>query len=303
MTGMDTTLEQAQLRFSIAVTFLVGVSSIVIGLLLHSQSIAFDGFYSLVDVVLTTGSLAVSRLITQDGSRRFQFGYWHLEPLVVVLNATVLTTTCGYAAITAVHDLSEGGHEIQFGIGAAWAALIGVFSMAMALTMRRKSRTLGSALLDLDARGWLIGASISLAVLVGFGVAALIRGGPIDHWTPYIDSSVLLLLAIVLLPLPLGSLWQAMREVLQLAPNALDSHVQTVMRDIVSERGYLDFASYVAKIGRMRFIDIHILLPPNVELGTIAAVDEVRAEIAARLGGDIRAEWLNIMFTSHRAWI
>jgi predicted Co/Zn/Cd cation transporter (cation efflux family) len=300
---MDTTLEQAQLRFSIAVTFLVGASSIVIGLVLHSQSIAFDGFYSLVDVVLTTGSLAVSRLITQDGSRRFQFGYWHLEPLVVVLNATVLTTTCGYAAITAAHDLSEGGHEIQFGIGAAWAALIGIFSMAMALSIRRKSRRLGSALLDLDARGWLIGASISLAVLLGFGIATMIRGGPFDHWTPYIDSSVLLLLAIVLLPLPLGSLWQAMREVLQLAPNALDNQVQAVMRTIVQERGYLDFASYVAKIGRMRFIDIHILLPAQAELGTIAAVDDVRAEIATRLGGDIRAEWLNIMFTSNRAWM
>jgi predicted Co/Zn/Cd cation transporter (cation efflux family) len=300
---MDTTLEQAQLRFSIAVTLLVGASSIATGLFLRSQSIAFDGFYSLVDVVLTTGSLAVSRLIAQDGSRRFQFGYWHLEPLVVVLNATVLTTTCAYAAITAVHDLSDGGHEIRFGIGAAWAALIGVFSMIMALNLQRKARTLGSALLNLDAKGWFIGASISIAVLIGFGIAALIRGGRFDHFTPYIDSSVLLLLTITLLPLPMGSLWQAMREVLQLAPNALDQQVQNVMRSIVSERGYLDFASYVAKIGRMRFIDIHILLAPDAELGTIASIDDIRADIAARLGGDIRAEWLNIMFTSKRAWM
>jgi predicted Co/Zn/Cd cation transporter (cation efflux family) len=300
---MDTTLEQAQLRFSIAITFLVGVSSIAIGLFLRSQSIAFDGFYSLVDVVLTTGSLAVSRLIAQDGSRRFQFGYWHLEPLVVVLNATVLTTTCAYAAITAVHDLSDGGHEIQFDAGAAWAALVGILSMIMALSLQRKARTLGSALLNLDAKGWFIGASISIAVLIGFGIATLIRGGRFDHFTPYIDSSVLLLLTITLLPLPMGSLWQAMREVLQLAPNALDQQVQNVMRSIVSERGYLDFASYVAKIGRMRFIDIHILLTPEAELGTIASVDEIRADIAARLGGDIRAEWLNIMFTSKRAWM
>jgi predicted Co/Zn/Cd cation transporter (cation efflux family) len=300
---MDTTLEQSQLRFSIAVTFLVGAASVVIGMLLHSQSIAFDGFYSLVDVVLTTGSLAVSRLISHDGSRRFQFGYWHLEPLVVVVNATVLTTTCAYAAITAIHDLSDGGHEIRFGFGAGWAALIGVFSLAMAWAMRRRSRQLGSALLDLDARGWLVGASISLAVLLGFALAALIRNGPLDRWTPYIDSSVLLLLTIALLPLPLGSLGPAMREVLQVAPDALDSHVQTVMREIVKERDYLDFASYVAKIGRMRFIDIHILLAADAQLGSIAAVDEVRAEIAARLGGDIRAEWLNIMFTSHRGWL
>ena len=300
---MDTTLEQAQLRLSIAATFVVGVASVAFGLVLRSQSIAFDGFYSLVDVVLTTGSLAVSRLITQEGSRRFQFGYWHLEPLMVVVNATVITTTCAYAAITAVHDLSEGGHEIRFGIGAAWAALVGIFSATMAIGIRRKARTLSSSLLDLDAKGWLIGASISLAVVAAFGIAALLGGNGLTHWTPYIDSSILLLLTIALAPLPLRSLWQAMREVLQLAPNALDQSVRTVMQEVVREHGYVDFASYVAKIGRMRFIDIHILLPEGAALGTIGEVDTVRADIATRLGGDIRAEWLNIMFTSKRAWM
>ena len=300
---MDTSLEQAQLRRSIVVTLAIGLVCVAIGLLLRSQSIAFDGFYSLVDVVLTTGALAVSRLVSNDGSQRFQFGYWHFEPLVVAFNASVLTIICGYAAVTAVTDLTEGGHRLDFGVGAAWAALIGVFSMAMAAYMHRQSRKLGSAMLDLDARGWFIGGSISVAVLLGFGIAATISGGPFDHWAPYIDSTVLLVLTVALLPLPLNSLWHAMREVLLLAPDMLDSEVKAVMRQIMDEHGYLDFASYVAKIGRMRFIDIHILLPEDAKLGTIAEVDAVRADIATRLGGDIRAEWLTIMFTSKRAWL
>lgn len=300
---MDTSLEQAQLRLSILITLVVGLACVGMGLLLRSQSIAFDGFYSLVDVVLTTAALAVSRLVSNEGSQRFQFGYWHLEPLVVAFNAAVLAIICGYAALTALHDLIEGGHRLDFGMGAAWAALIGIFSMAMAAYMHRQTRHLGSVLLDLDARGWFISGCISLGVLVGFAVAALISGGRFDHWTLYIDSAVLLVLTVALLPLPLSSLWHAMREVLQLAPDTLDNEVKSVMREIVREHGYEDFASYVAKIGRMHFIDIHILLPANAALGTIAEVDAVRAEIATRLGGDMRADWLTIMFTSQRAWM
>lgn len=300
---MDTSLEQAQLRISIALTFVLGSACVIVGLWLRSQSIAFDGAYSLVDVVLTTGSLAVSRLLASDGSRRFQFGYWHLEPLVVAFNAAILATICGYAAITAVYDLLDGGHRLAFGFGAAWAALIGVLSMAMALYMRHQARKLQSNLLDLDARGWFIGASISLAVLAGFGVAALVSGSSLDHWTPYIDSSTLLILTVALLPLPLSSLWRAMHEVLQLAPDTLDTEVKSVMREIAREHGYLDFASYVAKIGRMRFIDIHILLEPDASPGTMAEVDAVRADIAKRLGGDLRIEWLTIAFTSRREWM
>ena len=301
--AMDTSREQRQLRLSIGVTFLVGVACVAVGLLMQSQAIAFDGFYSLVDVVLTAGSLVVSHLVTSEGSRRFQFGYWHLEPLVLVLNAAVLTAICSYGGFTALHGLLSGGHELAFGFGAAWAAFMGAASLGMALYMRQQSRALGSVLLQLDAKGWFIGGAISVAVLVGFALAAMIEGGPLAHWTRYIDSVVLLLLTLALLPLPLGSLWQALREVLQLAPDALDQRVRDVMAMMVQERGYLDFASYVAKIGRMRFIDIHILVPSCQPLGDMCDVDAVRNEIAHRIGSDIRVEWLTIVFTGKREWM
>jgi predicted Co/Zn/Cd cation transporter (cation efflux family) len=300
---MDTSREQRQLRRSILVTFLVGVACVAVGLLMRSQAIAFDGFYSLVDVVLTAGSLVVSRLVASEGSRRFQFGYWHLEPLMVVFNATVLTAICSYAAFTALHDLLAGGHELAFGFGALWAAFMGVVSMGIALYMRRQSVELNSVLVQLDARGWFIGGCISLAVLAGFALAALIGGGPLDDWTRYIDSSILLAITLVLLPLPLGSLWEALREVLQWAPDGLDGRVRAVMQEVVHERGYEDFASYVAKIGRMRFIDIHILVAADTSLGTMGEVDAVRADIALSLGADIRVEWVTIVYTSKREWM
>ncbi|WP_239946196.1 cation diffusion facilitator family transporter [Dyella terrae] len=300
---MDNSREQRLLRLSIGITLLVGVACVAVGVLMQSQAIAFDGFYSLVDVVLTAGSLAVSHLVTSEGSRRFQFGYWHLEPLVLVFNAAVLTVICSYGGFTALHGLMTGGHELAFGFGAAWAAVMGVASFAMALYVRRESKALGSVLLQLDAKGWFIGGAISLAVLVGFVLAAVIKGGPLDDWTRYIDSAVLLLLTLALLPLPLSSLWQALREVLQLAPDALDQRVRDVMESLVQERGYLEFTSYVAKIGRMRFIDIHILVESSRPLGDMGDVDEVRSEIARRIGSDIRVEWLTIVFTGRREWL
>ena len=75
------------------------------------------------------------------------------------------------------------------------------------------------------------------------------------------------------------------------------------MKAMVHERNYLDFTSYVAKMGRMRFIDIHILVDPSRPLGTMASIDEVRSEIAHRLGSDIRVEWLTIVFTGKREWM
>ena len=82
---MQASSEQGTLKFSIALTVFLGVLGVASGLATGSQAIIFDGMYSFVDVVPTVVSLLVVKLIARGTSRRFQYGYWHLEPLVAVL--------------------------------------------------------------------------------------------------------------------------------------------------------------------------------------------------------------------------
>ena len=123
---MDTRAEQRVLKQSIVATAIVGTSCVVFGLSVASRSIMFDGVYSLLDVVLTLGSLAVSRLVTRAGSRRFQYGYWHLEPLVLTFNSAMLCLLCVYALINGIDGLLGPGHAIEFEAGIAFVVAAGV---------------------------------------------------------------------------------------------------------------------------------------------------------------------------------
>ena len=91
---METSREQLALKFSITTTVAIGLVGIAGGLLTRSAAIIFDGMYSFVDVVLTLGSLSVSKLLAREGSRRFQYGYWHLEPMITALGGAILTIAC-----------------------------------------------------------------------------------------------------------------------------------------------------------------------------------------------------------------
>src|SRR6478735_10062937 len=97
--GMEALAEQRALKLSIAVTLVTGLAGILGGLAIGSRAITFDGMYSFVDVLLTFGALAVSKLLMQEPTRRFQFGHWHLEPLIGAVESAILTTVCIYAAI------------------------------------------------------------------------------------------------------------------------------------------------------------------------------------------------------------
>jgi cation diffusion facilitator family transporter len=299
---MDTVREQRILTFSISVTVAVSAIGFIGGLLVGSQAILFDGIYSLVDVALTLVALAVLRLMGRERSPRFQYGYWHLEPMVEALGGAILALACIYALANSIIGLTTGGHVVRAGPALMWASLLCVSNLGMAAFVRTRALRLQSPLLWLDVRAWLLSGLMSLAVVLAFAIALLLQDGKHAHWIPFLDPLVLAMISLAVLPVPLRSTWKAMRDVLQVAPDTLDARVHAVMQAFVAERGYLDFTSHVAKIGRMRFVEIHILTVPETVIGTIGDVDALRDEIAERLGARGSEFWLTIDFTADPAW-
>ena len=302
MQPKQSTAEQATLKFSIALTVLLGVVGVASGLATGSQAIIFDGMYSFVDVVPTIVSLIVVKLIAHGSSHRFQYGYWHLEPLVAVLRDSILIVACIYAVVDAINSLASGGSDVAYGIAALWAGALSVIGIAMTLYLARQARRLQSPMLKIDSRSWLVSACLSLALLIGFGLALGLRGTRFERWIPYLDTAALLIIALAMLPVPLIGLWRSLSDVLQVAPDDLVSQVHSVMASIVRERTFVDYSSYVAKVGRARFVEIHVLVAPDSRIDT-AAADSIRRDIATRLNAVFPNFWLTVDFTADRSWL
>jgi cation diffusion facilitator family transporter len=299
---MQTGDEQSTLKWSILLTVVLGVVGIGSGLATGSQAIIFDGMYSFVDVVPTVVSLVVVRLMAQGSSHRFQYGYWHLEPLVAVFRDSILVIACIYAGVDAAKTLTGEGHDVQYGLGAFSAAVLCTVGLAMTLYLFRRAAVLHSPMLKLDARSWMVSTFLSLALLIAFVLAAALERTPLQSWTPYVDAIALLSMALIMLPLPLLGLWRSMSDVLQIAPDELDQRVHGIMRSLVEERGFIDYSSYVAKVGRARFVEIHVLVSPDSRIDT-ATVDAIRRDIATRLNALLPNFWLTLDFTADRAWL
>lgn len=296
--GMEAMAEQRALKLSITVTALTGVAGILGGLAIGSRAITFDGMYSFVDVPLTFGALAVAKLLTQEPSPRFQYGYWHLEPLIAAAESAILVTACLYAVIDAVQGLMDGGHHMAYGFGLVWAGLMGATGFVMADYMNRLARREQSILLAVDARAWLLSGFVSLALLIAYAIAMTLTASGHHGWAPYVDPAVLLCISLALLPVPLKTLRRAMRDVLEVAPEELDRRVRKVMDDLVRECGFLTYSSHVAQIGRGQFVEIHILVAPDYQVGTVAAVDGIRRVVAARLDASWPQVWLTVDVTT-----
>lgn len=132
--------ERRALKISIAVTFLLAVIGILFGLLSGSLAIVFDGMFNMVDTVMSILAFFVARLLTRKGNRRFQYGYWHIEPMVLVLNGSILILLCTYAMINAIGSLMSGGHELNFDWAFVFALLVFFINQHVFLFDKEKSQ-------------------------------------------------------------------------------------------------------------------------------------------------------------------
>lgn len=296
--------EQKLLRLSIAVTIGVASVGVVFGLLSGSMSIVFDGVFSAIDAAMSGLALFVSRLVSRVAdNRRFQFGYWHIEPMVLAFNGGTLMLLCFYAFLNASGSFLDGGRRLDFDWAIAYAAAVGLVAFGMFFYARHRNRQIGSDFVRLDVQSWLMSAAITSALLLAFVVAWCLEGTRYAHLTPYADPLILAVLALILVFVPIATVRRALQEILLITPPDLDARVREVMDGTVSRHGFKTYTSYVAKVGRAQFIEIHIAVPPQSPIDSVGKADAIRREIAEAIGGEGPHRWLTIDFTADPRWL
>ncbi|SKA32470.1 cation diffusion facilitator family transporter [Enhydrobacter aerosaccus] len=301
---LEAAAEQRILKISIAMTVALALFGLAFGLVSGSLSIVFDGVFSVIDAAMSGLALFVSRLVTRETeNRRFQYGFWHIEPMVLAFNGGTLMLLCFYAFVNAAGSFLAGGRQLAFDWAIAYSVVVCIGCFGMYFYQRRANQQIGSDFVQLDAQSWLMSALITSALLVAFLLALVAEGSRFDPWLPYVDPVVLAVLSLCLVFVPIRTVRQALTEILLITPPDLDEHVRSVMQRIVAKHGFRSFTSYVAKVGRAQFIEIHIAVAPDWSFTSIGVADAIRREISEAIGEEGPERWLTIDFTADPEWL
>lgn len=302
--------EQALLKLSIVITGIIAALGISIGLVSGSTAIMFEGVYSLADAFMTVLALLVTRLIAAAAAPaakgrildRFSVGFWHLEPMVLGLNGTLLMGAAGVALVGAVASLLDGGRAVEFGPALLFAAVATAISLAAGLFFKRANAELRSRFVDLDAKAWFMTAALASALLVAFFLGFVVTGTEMAWLVPYVDPAVLALACLFILPTPIANVWHAIADILLVAPAALRSDVDRVARLIVGKHGFKGYRAYVSRVGRLKQIELYFIAPADLPARTLHQWDAVRDEVGQLIGGEGSDRWLTIVFTADPEW-
>jgi cation diffusion facilitator family transporter len=294
--------EQRILRISVILTVVIAATGVVLGLLSGSMSIVFDGLFSVIDVAMGLLALWVARLVTRAENRTFQYGYWHIEPMTLAFNGGMLMVLCVYAVVNAVGSFLGGGQDVELGWAIGYSAVMATVCFGSYFYERSANSRAKSDLLHLDAQSWLMSALAAVALLVAFVIAWGLGKTPWANLAPFVDPTILGVLSLAMIAMPIKTVRQALTEILLITPTDLDDTIREVMDRIVEKYEFTTYTSYAAKVGRGRFIEIHIVVPHARELGTVRDLDAIRDEISTALGAGESDKWLTIDFTGDSEW-
>ncbi len=300
------TQEQTALSISIYASVVFAALSFMLGILLRSQVILFDGLYSLIGVVLSWSTIATVRFMKNADWENFPFGKEALEPLVVMIRYLALIALIAGSGIAALIAVLRGGRDIVVGAGLGYAAFATVFCYAMYRYLHRKNRTLRSSFIQTELNEWYLDTIVSAGVVFGFAVALVMsQVTRFTAYVVYVDPVMMLVISVYFVKWPLAGLRRSLREVLGMKPEGkLTDEITAVVREIERRQGLAESFVRVTKIGRQLWVEIDFVVgrENNSRVNSIADQDRIREEIMLRLPSDQFHIWLSVGFTGDRKW-
>ncbi|MDE1339630.1 cation diffusion facilitator family transporter [Vibrio aestuarianus] len=256
---------------------------LVVGMLVGSLVIVFDGVYSLVSLLLTLLSLVASRYIRKPSDSQFPLGRAVFEPAVIAIKASVILLVVSYSLYSAVVALFTGGREVDASIATLFGA-INVIGCGFAWWfIAQKSKRYSSGLIEAEAKQWQMDTLLSVVVTVGFLVAFLVTMSPYAVYAVYVDPIMMLLMSFYFIKVPYDMLKSAMRELLMMSAskeicNTVDQGVIAAGEESDQE---IELTS-VTKVGHELWVNVDIR-PEENEMIAIEDIESTRRSLHKRL--------------------
>ena len=289
-----TVREQRALRLSLGTSIAIATAAIVLGVLVGSRVIVFDGVYMAFGLLLTAASLLAARAVAAGPTRRFPFGREALAPLVVVAQGLAIALALVLAGADALVAIREGGSNTNAWAIGVYGAATSVVGFAASMILLREAGH--SDIVRAEAAQWRSGSILSVMMIIGALFVPLIRLSAWPNLANYIDPILVLLAVLVLAVVPIRLLRSGLRELLESAPppelaEAIDDAVEVVRQ----QHNLPEPIVRSGKVGQKLYVEVEfVITDPD---WSVAHEDAVRRGIVSKLrplGYDV---WASVTVT------
>jgi cation diffusion facilitator family transporter len=296
--------ENKLLKVSLYSAVLFAALGIVLGMMTNSQTIMFDGMYSVISVALSGVSLLTSKFKNKIDIKQYPFGKEVVEPLVIMLKYGIIILLVLASLGSAVFSLFNGGRQIAMDTALIYAIVSTGGCFAVYRYISRHSSKNGSNLLSAESAQWLMDTLVSAGVLLGFIIAYGARKTELlSFMLPYIDPLMVIIVSVYFIKVPICQIRKSLKEVLDMSPeDQIKNRVEELVKDVEIKYGIEETFLRVSKVSSTLWIEIDFVVDESSSIETVKDQDDIREEIDLKMKKLNYDKWLTVCFTNDRKW-
>jgi len=241
-----------------AITLFISVLKGIIGSLFHSKVLVADAFHSAADTVAIFASGFGLWLASRKKSRRFPYGLFKAETFVTLIIGALIF----WAGLELVRD---GYQKIRFVPPVIQFPLlpiiVSVFSIIAAYFIAKKEKQIGEAI---NSHSLMANASESFldiisSVVVLFGILmAYFR-------IPYVEGSIIILIALLILKLGLENFWKSLLVLLDAnLDEALQDKIEQTVLDLPGVKDVEEVK--IRQAGPFQMVELKFTTNPSISI-------------------------------------
>lgn len=265
----------AATRASILGSVTLFLISAVAGLAVDSITLILDASASLVILAVAILAHFSIKKIHLPADEAYNFGYNKYEPLTISLQGGLIIATCIISAKFAIQDIVHAEDIKNYSLAVTATLISTLIGISITAYLKRVAGKSGSSILKASALHWFTDTLLSLGISVGFLCGFFLQRLGYHKITPYIDPSMTIILAILLIQTPVKSVMQNVVELLDAVPSAdIRNKVKKVV-EIYRPRSFGVHRLRTRKAGEKIFVDVCFAVEENL---TVKEVESLAQE-------------------------
>lgn len=297
-------LEKKVLSQSVGFAIAFAIVGIIVGVITRSYVIAFDGLYSFMSVLLSLFALFSFKFMSTHDWKRYPFGKHAVEPLVILVQSSILLLTLTISIVFALIALINGGRVVDGSFALIYAGISALSCLIITIYFHQRSKQFNTGILKAEATHWMFDTLVSFGVLITFVIVELMRVFNIfTTFIPIIDPIVVIIMGLIFAKMPITQMIDSVQELIGVSSeDELSSNIKHLIQNL--EKQYL-FKETFLRVSQGRqhiWIEVDFVVDDNSLIQSIKDQDKVRESIDRSLKHIKIDKWVTVSFTTDRKW-
>ncbi len=251
--------EGSILKLSVLLSAISLLTQVIVAIISKSKALLMDSMFASADLIIILIISFLLPLIYKPVTEKRPYGYSQIESIFIIIKGISVLVLAIFMIKDNIEILISGGSELNSSSLMMYQLVVEVYCILSYFILRYKSKKIETPVIESDLVAWKLDMVTTLGMFFSFFLQYVLKYTSISFISPYIDSTVAILLSLIMIREPIKMVIESFRSLLLYAP---EPETMEEIKDIVNkkiEKYPYEVTFYdIVRTGRKIWIELYI---------------------------------------------